>query len=85
MLELLESTDTIRASATALKTLGSLTQALRYVGDMGEVWRGAGAIEWLGAGGKEWTRDMYFTATRRVIRIAQGSAQPEDYLEELDR
>lgn len=83
--ELLASTDTVRASATALETLGSLTQAVRYVEDMGEVWRRAGAIEWLGACVKEWARDIYFTAARRVTRLAEGSARPGDYFELLDR
>ena len=83
--ELLASTDAVRASATALETLGSLSQAVRYVEDMGEVWRRAGAIEWLGACVREWARDIYFTAARRVIHLAEGSAQPGDYAEQLDR
>ena len=74
--ELLASTDAVRSSAAAFETLGSLAQAVRYVEDMGEVWRKTEAVEWLGACVQEWARDVYFTAARRVIRLADGSAKP---------
>lgn len=41
--------DVIRSSATALEILGSLSQVLRYVEDMGEVWRREQAVDWLSA------------------------------------
>ena len=47
--ELLESTMSVRSSAAAFETLGSLSQAVRYVEEMGNVWREAQAIEWLGS------------------------------------
>ena len=37
--ELLASVDVVRSRAAAFGTLGSLAQAVRYVEDMGEVWR----------------------------------------------
>ena len=40
------------------------------------------AVEWLGACVQEWARDVYFTAARRVIRLADGSAKPGDQLEQ---
>ena len=46
--ELLASTKTVRSRAAAFETLGSLSQAVRHVQEMGEVWRGAQAINWLG-------------------------------------
>lgn len=83
--ELLASLATVRASGTAYETLGSLSQAVRYVEDMGEVWRKARAIEWLGQCVQEWARDVYFTAARRVIRLTEGSAKPGDHLDQLNR
>ena len=80
--ELLASVDAVRSSAAAFETLGSLAQAVRYVEDMGEVWRKKEAVEWLGACVQEWARDVYFTAARRVIRLADGSAKPRDQLEQ---
>lgn len=82
--ELLAATDAVRSSAAAFETLGSLAQAVRYVEDMGEVWRKTEAVDWLGACVKEWARDVYFTAARRMVRLADGSASPGDQFEQRD-